>query len=32
METTNFAKHLTNFLTKYLAGERNASPPHYLFL
>jgi len=26
METTDFAKHLTNFLTKYLAGERNASP------
>lgn len=25
METTDFAKHLTNFLTKYLAGERNAS-------
>lgn len=26
METTDFAKHLTNFLTKYLAGERGASP------
>ena len=26
MESTDFAKHLTNFLTKYLAGERNASP------
>ena len=26
METTDFAKHLTNFLTGYLAGERNASP------
>lgn len=26
METTDFAKHLTNFLTKYLARERNASP------
>lgn len=25
METTDFAKHLTNFLTKYLTGERNAS-------
>lgn len=25
METTDFAKHLTRFLTKYLAGERNAS-------
>jgi len=26
METTDFAKHLTNFLTKNLAGERQASP------
>jgi site-specific recombinase XerD len=26
METTDFAKHLTNFLTKYMAGERGASP------
>jgi integrase/recombinase XerD len=26
METTDFAKHLTNFLTKYLVGERGASP------
>jgi site-specific recombinase XerD len=26
METTDFAKHLTNFLVKYMAGERNASP------
>jgi site-specific recombinase XerD len=26
METTDFAKHLTHFLTKYMAGERNASP------
>jgi site-specific recombinase XerD len=26
METTDFAKHLTNFLTRYMAGERNASP------
>lgn len=26
METTDFAKHLTNFFTKYLAGERGASP------
>jgi site-specific recombinase XerD len=26
METTDFAKHLTNFFTKYMAGERNASP------
>jgi site-specific recombinase XerD len=26
METTDFAKYLTNFLTKYLAGERGASP------
>lgn len=26
MEPTDFAKHLTNFLTKYLTGERNASP------
>jgi len=26
METTDFAKYLTNFLTKYLAGERQASP------
>lgn len=26
METTDFAKHLTHFLVKYLAGERNASP------
>jgi len=25
METTDFAKHLTNFLTRYMAGERNAS-------
>ena len=25
METTDFEKHLTNFLTKYLAGERQAS-------
>ncbi len=25
METTNFAKYLTNFLTKYLTGERNVS-------
>jgi len=25
METTDFAKHLTNFLTGYMAGERNAS-------
>lgn len=25
METTDFAKHLTNFLTKYIGGERNAS-------
>jgi len=26
METTNFAKYLSNFLTKYLTGERNVSP------
>ena len=26
IETTDFAKHLTGFLVKYLAGERNASP------
>lgn len=26
METTDFAKHLSAFLTKYLAGERNYSP------
>jgi len=26
MDTTDFAKHLTNFLTKYMAGEQNASP------
>jgi len=26
METTDFAKYLSAFLTKYLAGERNASP------
>nr|NQU91543.1 tyrosine-type recombinase/integrase [Bacteroidota bacterium] len=26
METTDFAKHLSVFLTKYLAGERNYSP------
>src|SRR5690625_5083935 len=26
METTDFAKYLTNFLTKHMAGERNASP------
>lgn len=26
METTDFAKHLTNFIAKYMAGERNASP------
>src|SRR5680860_1354289 len=26
METTDFAKHLTDFLTGYMAGERNASP------
>jgi site-specific recombinase XerD len=25
METTDFAKYLTHFLVKYLAGERNAS-------
>lgn len=26
METTDFAKHLSAFLTRYLAGERNYSP------
>ena len=26
METTDFAKYLSAFLTKYLAGERNYSP------
>ena len=26
MKTTDFAKHLTNFFTKYMAGERNVSP------
>lgn len=26
METTDFAKYLTNFFTNYLAGEREASP------
>lgn len=26
METTDFAKHLSAFLTKYLTGERNYSP------
>jgi site-specific recombinase XerD len=26
METTNFAKYLSRFLTKYLPGERNVSP------
>ena len=26
METTNFAKYLSDFLAKYLPGERNVSP------
>jgi site-specific recombinase XerD len=26
METTDFAKHLSSFLTRYLTGERNYSP------
>ena len=26
METTDFAKYLSSFLTRYLAGERNVSP------